>query len=114
MFSPRDKRLRIYSAETLPAVYHVKNLLAAERIETEIRNENLGSVMGEIPFFDVWPELWLLNMDDLAAATQHVNDYLRAPPITGPDWRCANCANDNEAQFAICWQCGHAADDDSV
>ena len=45
---------KLTSAETLVLINHYANLLAAEGIRTEVRNQHLGSVMGEIPFFETW------------------------------------------------------------
>jgi hypothetical protein len=61
---------KLTSAESLITINHYKNLLAAEGIPTEVRNQHLGSVMGEIPFFETWPQLWVVNDLDLDRARQ--------------------------------------------
>ena len=33
----------------------------------------------------------------------------RRPLPLAPLWRCEHCAEDNEQQFAVCWNCGNAA-----
>ena len=40
---------RVYTAESVVQVAHIRNMLAAEGIRSEMRNERLGSVIGEIP-----------------------------------------------------------------
>ena len=48
---------KLTSAESLITINHYKNLLAAEGIRTEIRNQYLGSILGEMPFVETWPEI---------------------------------------------------------
>lgn len=49
---------KLTSSESLITINHYKNLLGAEGIPTRIRNEHLGSIIGEMPFIETWPELW--------------------------------------------------------
>ncbi len=107
----RDPRFRVYSAESLTQVAHVRNLLESENIECEITNENLGSVMGEIPFAAVWPGLWVLHEADIAEAKRLIDTLVLGDPPTGPGWQCKGCRTEIEGQFAVCWQCGRAQDD---
>ena len=55
---------------SLITINHYKNVLAAEGIEAEIRNQHLGSIMGDMPFVEVWPELWVKNDLDFDRARQ--------------------------------------------
>ncbi|MEM1263102.1 MAG: DUF2007 domain-containing protein [Pseudomonadota bacterium] len=109
MFNDREQPLRVYSAETLTQVALVRNVLAAAGIETELRNEHLGSIAGELPPISAWPELWLINVADVTKATQLVADYIAGGTPSGPAWRCEHCGSDNEAQFHLCWNCGASA-----
>ncbi|MEL7536791.1 MAG: DUF2007 domain-containing protein [Pseudomonadota bacterium] len=110
MFKERDEPRRIYSADTLTQVVLVQNVLTAAGIETELRNEHLGSVVGELPPISVWPELWVVDDRDLTRAKALVDDFLAPDQVEGPGWRCKRCGADNEAQFALCWNCGAAVD----
>ena len=109
MFEERKDPRLVYSADTLTQVALVRNVLAMAGIETEIRNEHLGSVVGELPPISVWPELWVCRERDIAAAERAVADYLTGETPAGPAWQCPSCGADNEPQFALCWQCGAAA-----
>ena len=64
---------KLTSAESPITINHYKNLLASEGIATEIRNQHLGSVMGEIPFFETWPQLWVVNDLDYDRAKQLID-----------------------------------------
>ena len=82
---------KLTSAESLITINHYKNLLAAEGIATEVRNQHLGSVMGEIPFFETWPQLWVVNDLDFDRAQQLIEaaDDDESP---GEPWQCSASA----------------------
>ncbi len=99
-------RRRVYSAETLPAVAHARNLLEQAGIECYLRNEHAGSIMGEVPIFAIWPELWVRHERDIAAAEGIIAELIEAAaPAAGPDWTCPACGAANGPQFGACWQC---------
>ena len=95
----------LYSSLKLLEIHHLKNLLEAEGIRCQIRNELLSRLAGEIPFTECAPELWLLDGRDLARARQIVADFDRGP-VTGPAWSCPSCGETLEGQFSACWHCG--------
>lgn len=99
---------KLTSAESLITINHYKNLLASEGIPSEIRNQHLGSIMGEMPFFETWPQLWVVNDLDFDRATQLIESAEAESPRDS--WKCAKCGEPNEGQFAACWNCGTSAD----
>ena len=102
--------MRVYSAETLTQVVLARNVLASAGIETELRNEHLGSVAGELPPISVWPELWVACEHDLAEAKRLISEFQSGTRPTGAPRACPSCGADVEPQFAICWRCGHSMD----
>ncbi len=96
---------KLTTSESLITINHYKNLLASEGIAAEIRNQHLGSIIGEMPFVEVWPELWVKNDLDFDRAQQLISDAVgdEAPQAS---WQCSQCGEDNEGQFAACWNCG--------
>lgn len=94
---------------SLITINHYKNLLAAEGIRSEIRNQHLGSIMGDMPFVEVWPELWIVNALDFDRAKQLIDGTALDESPADP-WRCAKCGEENEGQFAVCWSCGSAVE----
>ncbi len=95
----------LYSSLNLHEIYHLKNLLAAEGIRCEIRNELLSRLAGEIPFTECAPQLWLADERELERAARIVRDFRRAPAAM-PAWKCPNCGESLEGQFSACWRCG--------
>ena len=96
---------KLTTSESLITINHYRNLLASEGIASEIRNQHLGSIVGEMPFVEVWPELWVKNDLDFDRALQLISDAVgdEAPQAS---WQCSKCGEDNEGQFAACWNCG--------
>ena len=72
------------------------------------RNEHLGSIVGEIPFQEVWPELWVRNDLDYDRALQLLDRATLEAESPGTPWRCPSCGTEVEGQFAACWNCGRA------
>ena len=65
---------KLTSSESLITINHYKNLLASEGIPSEIRNEHLGSILGEMPFVETWPEIWVTK-----SSTQFTRRHRGAP-----------------------------------
>ena len=99
---------KLTSAETIVTITHYKNILAAEGIPTEVRNQHLGGIMGEMPVFETWPQLWVINDLDFDRATQLIASVESESPVE--PWTCRRCGEENEGQFAACWNCGESAD----
>jgi hypothetical protein len=98
---------RVFSSYNQTAVYHARNLLETEGIETLVKNAILSSAMGELPPAECQAELWIVNDSDLKRA----EGILSAKPA-GPDWACFRCGEVSGPQFTHCWRCGadrHAA-----
>ena len=96
---------KLTSAASTITIHHYRNLLEAEGIPCEIRNEHLGSVLGEIPFVETWPQLWVVNDLDYDRARQLISEQALDESPSGP-WKCGSCGEENEGQFAACWNCG--------
>ena len=93
-------------APTPVTLHHFRNLLATEGIETVIRNEHAGSVLGGMPFTEA--QLWVVNDLDFDRAQQLIEGDAsdESPKDT---WKCGKCGEENEGQFAACWNCGEGA-----
>jgi hypothetical protein len=78
--------------------------LRAAGIRCEVRNTTLAGALGEIPFLECAPQLWVMDDADEARA-RDVLQQLREP-VTGLPWRCSSCGEESEPQFGTCWKCG--------
>ena len=99
---------KVTSADSLITINHYRNLLQSEGIASFIRNEYLGSIVGEMPFQEVWPELWVRDDLDYDRAVELLDDDKRMSESPAAGWRCPQCGEENEGQFAVCWSCGTA------
>jgi hypothetical protein len=93
---------RVFSSHNLVLAHHSRNLLEAEGIETEMRNQMLSSAMGELPPAECQAEVWVRRAEDIARA----EEVLSRPAPAGPEWTCAECGERSDFQFTQCWKCG--------
>jgi hypothetical protein len=98
---------RVFSGINLADTTHLKNLLEHAGIGTFIKHAYLGAAVGELPVFDVSPEIWVFADADAPRAEAVIREALRPPAAAGAQpWRCERCDELNEQQFAACWHCG--------
>ncbi len=97
--------IKVFENFDFSRVGQMQSLLESHDIKTFIRNQYGSSVMGEVPFVEVVPELYILAEKDLARAKQLLQLDL---PVEEPDddWVCAECGVDIEGTLDRCWKCG--------
>jgi len=86
-----------------------KELLASEGIQCLIRNEQLSTAMGEIPFVECFPELWVLDEETYPRARMLLDAWLKTAPVA-ESWVCPGCGEKIDGQFTVCWSCGALRD----
>ena len=96
---------KLTSSESLVTINHYKNVLESEGIPCQIRNEFLGGIAGEMPLQEIWPELWVINDIDYDRARQLLDNAI-VDESPHANWTCRQCGEENEGQFAACWNCG--------
>lgn len=96
---------RFCTAANLPEAYLLLHRLAAAGIAARVLNEHAQGGMGEIPFTQVYPEIWLLHASDNARAREILAESER-PGAPLKTMRCPTCKEINPPGFEICWQCG--------
>ena len=95
---------KVHTADSIIEIAHLRNVLEQAGIACIVRNERLGGVVGEIPFVECWPELWVLRNGD-ALQARGLIDSARAASVPHPDWICTACGERVEGQFDACWRC---------
>ena len=96
---------RVHTAESLAEVGHLKNILQQNGIDCFVKNEQLSGAIGEVPFLECMPELWIHDDTALDKAQEIIVEQ-KAPAVAAEAWRCKSCDETNEGQFAACWNCG--------
>jgi hypothetical protein len=98
---------RVFATTVLADVGHLKNLLEQDGIGCFIKHEQLSGGLGDLPFLDCQPELWVYADGDVPRAETLITEALRAAPMHGgTPWTCKHCGEANDPQFAVCWRCG--------
>jgi hypothetical protein len=96
---------KVHTADSIIDVMHLRNLLEQAGIACIVRIERLGGVVGEIPFLECWPELWVVRPGDALRARGVIDLALRESASEGETWACPACGERIEAAFTECWRC---------
>ncbi len=83
---------------------HLANALSAAGIRCEVRNTTLAGAIGDIPWLECAPQIWIADSLDEARARRLIDELSR--PVEGPSWSCGGCGESIEPQFGACWRCG--------
>jgi len=99
---------KLYSAENRLLVFHIKNLLEAEGVETQLKNEFANGGVGDLAPLDTWIELWVEDKDFEASGTKlkDIIDGLENP--SKETITCSSCAETSDGHFKVCWNCGES------
>jgi hypothetical protein len=99
---------RLTAAASLIEAHMLRDLLARAGVAAVVLNENAVGAVGELPFAQAWPELWLVEARDRPLAEEVVR---RAREDPGPAERpCRECDASGPLGFEICWSCGAVLD----
>lgn len=98
---------QVFTDQNIAIVGSIKSYLEMHGFNCQLRNEFSSSVMGEIAFFEVWPEVWVADAD--APQAKLLVEEMRQPTPAGPDWNCRHCQESNPGSFEICWQCSETS-----
>jgi Putative prokaryotic signal transducing protein len=97
---------RVHIASTLLDAQLAVDTLSSLGIVTHIFNANAAGALGEVPFMQAQPEVWV--DDDTQALRAHaiLADLHNMKP--GKEKSCPCCGERNPGNFLSCWQCGGA------
>lgn len=107
------KKLYTFSYCERPFANLLKERFAAEGIVCLVRNDELSTALGEIPFVECYPELWVVDDDVWPRAKLLLDKWLSEAGETRTSWRCS-CGEVLEGQFEMCWKCGKDKGSDEV
>lgn len=96
---------KLYVSQSLIDVESRKELLDQAEIPCTIKNQRSAMLGGEVPFVEVFPELWVLQDDDFEQAQNLLKDWEEAPPLDNTAWTCASCGENHQREFTTCWKC---------
>ena len=79
---------KVHTSQSILEVAHLRNVLEQAGIACFVRNEGLAGVIGELPWVEVWPELWVVRNGDALTARGLIDAFRAGPDATRPDWIC--------------------------
>ena len=103
------KKLHTFSLADRAEAGLLKELLEREGVPCLLRNEQLFAALGEIPFLECFPELWVVDDEIWPRARLLLDSWFKSDENT-TSWTCPGCGETLEGQFGACWQCGKARD----
>jgi hypothetical protein len=106
------KKLHTFSLWERAQAGMLKEILQREGIACILKNEQLIAAMGEIPFTECYPELWLVDDEVYPRARLFLDNWLKNDSASRSAWVCPECGEELEAQFGACWSCGQERDSD--
>lgn len=83
----------------------LKDILACEGVVCTLRNAELAAAVGEIPFIECCPELWVVDDEAWPRARMLLDAWLKKD-LAAPPWECPRCHEESEGHFGACWSCG--------
>jgi hypothetical protein len=92
---------KLYRAANLPDAHLLRGLLGQAGIEAHVFNENAQGGVGQLPFTEAWPEVWISEERDLRRAREVVQAFEQAPAAAGA-LRCSSCGEENPNTFQLC------------
>jgi len=102
---------KLYVSQNLVDVETRKEILEQLHIPCTVKNQRSAMLGGEVPFVEVFPELWVLNDQDLDTAQTILDDWERAKPKESTNWTCSGCGEIHQKEFTSCWKCGRERKD---
>ena len=101
---------KVFEHPNFHEVGHCESILNSHDIATTIKNQDVSSLSGEVPFASAYPELWVIDDSTYDHAVGLLRDYHDSARqnATLPDWTCGHCGEVVPGTFDSCWHCGHA------
>jgi hypothetical protein len=104
------KRLHTFTLADRAQAGLLKELLEREGIACLIRNDHLFAALGDIPFLECFPELWVVDDEVWPRARLLLDNWLKDGEDDAGSWSCPDCEEILEGQFGSCWKCGKERD----
>lgn len=100
---------KVYEHADYAIVGYYQTVLEEAGILTLVKNVGASMGTGEIPFTEVYPELWVMDDAEHDRAMELLSALREAgPPASAAEfeWTCAACGEKVEGNFGECWNCG--------
>jgi Putative prokaryotic signal transducing protein len=99
------RKLHTFGVWERPLAGLLKDRLEQEGIACLLKNNDLVSVMGEIPMVECYPELWVVDTETWPRAKKLLDLWSQDSQAAGTAWVCPGCHEPVDAGFDACWNC---------
>ncbi|MBH0187722.1 MAG: DUF2007 domain-containing protein [Nitrospira sp.] len=82
---------KLFVSQSLVEVESLKEILENDGIACMVKNQRASSLAGEVPFAEVFPELWVINDEDVPQARNLMEERAAAKDADGSVWKCVGC-----------------------
>jgi hypothetical protein len=96
---------RFYIAVNRFDAYLLLHRLQQAGVAAHVFNEHMQSIVGDVPPDVAQPQVWLEDSRDRPRAEKELAAMQTERARTGSVW-CRGCAEENPANFELCWKCG--------
>lgn len=100
---------RVHIAPSLLDAQLAVDALNSLGIVTHILNANAAGALGEVPFMQALPEVWIDDDAQEDRAREALAGLSNAPMRC--EKNCPHCGETNPGNFLSCWQCGRMLPD---
>ncbi len=97
---------KVFVSQLLIDVESRKELLDQANIPCMIKNQRSSMLAGEVPFAEIFPELWVIHDEDEGRARDILTNWETAQPMESTGWTCPECREMLQKEFTTCWNCG--------
>ena len=95
---------KIHTAANLAEATLLQHLLQDAGVAVHLLNSHAMGALGEIPFIDAGPQLWITQPQQEAHARALIAQFHDHGP-SGEERKCPVCGENNPAEFDGCWNC---------
>lgn len=100
---------KLFSHIDYTRIGHFQSILEQQGFRTFVKNLDASVGMGEIPYTEIWPELWLYEDSEYEEAAALIDQLRNGLERTVEPWTCPACGTVVEDGFEECWNCGAAS-----
>jgi len=94
---------KLFTANNILEAQLLDLMLRQDGVNSHVKNDSLQSGVGEIPFVEMWPEVWVLDDRHWVKATEILRQFRQARSTD--EWVCPHCKETNPGTFETCWSC---------
>ncbi len=96
--------IKIHLAHDIQQANLILHYLEQHNIKAIILNQYTQGALGELPFTQTYPEIWV--DESLGNKAKKLINEFEKLPLTDKTIICKNCDENNPENFETCWSCG--------